>query len=84
MADHIVPVTPAMPDALFFAESNLRGGCYYHNTLRGQADKAARELEGGVLSTEAPERQRPLSVLSPLRPSTVVTGDYTRSTRGGR
>src|SRR5690349_1821798 len=44
VADHIFPVYAGMPDSEFFAKSNLRGGCKGHNTLRGQADRAAREL----------------------------------------
>ena len=78
VADHIVPVHPGMPDAQFYAESNLRGACYYHNTLRGQQAKAARELDGAVLSTEPHAQERRLGNLSPFRRSrsAVITRDY--------
>lgn len=35
VADHIIPVHDAMPDALFFALSNLRAACRNHNLARG-------------------------------------------------
>ena len=35
VADHIIPVHDGMPDALFFALSNLRAACRNHNLARG-------------------------------------------------
>src|SRR6188768_1141576 len=44
VADHVYPVYVGMPDREFYDERHLRGACYYHNTLRGQQEKAEREL----------------------------------------
>jgi hypothetical protein len=46
VADHIVPATPDMPDALFHDPRNLRAGCHYHNTERGRAAKFERDSAG--------------------------------------
>ena len=43
VADHIFPVYEGMPDSEFYDVRNLRGGCTYHNRLRGQADRAIRD-----------------------------------------
>jgi hypothetical protein len=39
VADHIIPVHPGMPDALFFGLSNLRAACRDHNLARGFAER---------------------------------------------
>jgi 5-methylcytosine-specific restriction endonuclease McrA len=44
VADHIEPVRPDTPDALFFAERNLRAACRDHNLARALAP----ELDGRV------------------------------------
>jgi 5-methylcytosine-specific restriction endonuclease McrA len=43
VCDHIVPVWPGMPDAMFFDPSNLRASCSRHNTARGGEETMARE-----------------------------------------
>ena len=53
VADHVIPVYPGMPDALFFDERNLRASCRRHNTARGVAARLERELSGG---NDAPPR----------------------------
>ena len=37
VADHVLPVYPGMPDALFFGMGNLRAACHGHNKARGFA-----------------------------------------------
>jgi hypothetical protein len=37
VADHITPATPSMPDHEFYAFSNLRAACPFHNRRRGEA-----------------------------------------------
>ena len=46
VVDHIEPVTPQMPDSLFFDERNLRASCARHNQARGWKTYAERELRG--------------------------------------
>lgn len=37
VADHVIPVAPGMPNALFFDPGNLRAACRGHNLARGFA-----------------------------------------------
>lgn len=84
VADHVFPVYEGMPDAEFYDERNLRGGCKGHNTLRGQADKAARELgEGGRFFSRPGPYERPLANLHTQK-SSVVHIDFTRPASDGR
>jgi hypothetical protein len=46
VADHIIPVSPEMPDWMFFDPNNLRGSCKRHNTARGVAARLERDLAG--------------------------------------
>ncbi len=79
VADHIVPVYPGMPDAEFYAPANLRAACYYHNSLRGHADRAAREMgEAPVFSAGTPVRERALALFYTREPTRVITGDMSR------
>jgi len=63
VADHVYPVYAGMPDREFYDERWLRGACYYHNTLRGQQEKAQRELGEVTRSFKgAAANERPLAV----------------------
>lgn len=64
VADHIIPVYPGMPDALFFDESNLRASCRHHNTARGVAARLDRELSGGA---DAPPTRSPAHGFAEVR-----------------
>jgi len=44
IADHIVEVYPGMPDSEFFAPTNLRAACRYHNYARGVVARHDREI----------------------------------------
>jgi 5-methylcytosine-specific restriction endonuclease McrA len=46
VCDHIIPVSPEMPDSLFLDPANLRASCKRHNTARGVAARLERELSG--------------------------------------
>jgi hypothetical protein len=48
VADHIIPVTPGMPDALFFSLTNLRAACRDHNLARGFAERLNSEPVTGT------------------------------------
>ena len=93
--DHISAVYPGMPDAEFYAESNLRASCQRHNVARGVAARLEREVSEGVSQAqpsatpfgrsgrflrERSKLDRPLDNLSPLD---SLSGDYT-ARRGRR
>ncbi len=48
VADHVIPVSPTMPDSLFFGLSNLRAACRDHNLARGFAERLSAEPVKGT------------------------------------
>jgi len=47
VADHIDPVRPDTPDALFYAERNLRAACRDHNLARALAPELDARAKPG-------------------------------------
>jgi len=83
VADHVNPVYPGMSDAEFFDIRYIRGGCQYHNKMRGIAEKAHAEgIEvGGRSFSSTPSRLGPLAKLPPLVAQSTIFVDYTRRAR---
>lgn len=55
VADHVIPVTPGMPNALFFDPGSLRAACRGHNLARGFAatlDDERKPAPSAVVTTD--------------------------------
>jgi 5-methylcytosine-specific restriction endonuclease McrA len=58
VADHIIPVFPGMPDAMFFNPKNVRAACRDHNLARAWAEKLATNADqsSDVVTTDYSRR----------------------------
>ena len=68
VCDHVEPLTPDMPDWLFYSRDNLRASCQRHNLFRGHAAALERELAGEPEAPRQPTGPGGTIFFSPRKP----------------